>query len=48
MMHVCLPRQQHPIDFNNIRNYSDNRPTQASIYKKVPTRWSKITKNSIY
>lgn len=46
ILHMGPPAPPIFINFNNIKSYSDNKPTKMSIYKKVPGPWSKITKNS--
>jgi len=46
MLHMQPALPPISIDFNNIKNHTTNKPTKIDIYKKVPTPWSKITKNS--
>jgi len=46
MLHINGAPYQNSVDFNQIKNYSNSEPTNIKVYKKVPTRWSKITKNS--
>lgn len=46
MLHTQPTIPPISIDFNSVKNHATNKPTKIDIYKKVPTTWSKITKNS--
>lgn len=44
---ICSVDSNIIIEKQSVKKYSTNKKSETVIYKKVPTKWVKITKKSI-